>query len=1016
MAKFYFYCCTKIFTILLFVLFISISTIRRTFAQTPGGLDNTNLQMWFNVEGDCNLSGVTTKNGNQVDTLIDKSGKTGRDAIQTIPANRPLLLNNTLNGKAIIRFDNSNDVLQTAAIPSLNGRDVFSVYIVCKKNNNTTDIVFSSRYSNPTPEVWGMFTFPNTSDNTRNDFVFYAQNSSGDLNGKFVENFTPPSLPAYNILSAFWLSNNKIDLFKNGKLSSEALLPDPFLDNVPLTHIATRIGANGAGNNLDGDIAELIIFDTQMNNSQRVIIENYLQAKYGIPLEIQNGSDVLAGDKYTQPDNNTYTKAVSGIARVTSLDVSTEGKSSGLKISSGILATDFLKPINDVVSLLFAYESCNNDFENSDLPPSVATRWQRDWYLDKTADVANDGKLSLIFNHAEAGLVATNNTEFVLLYRNVSNGNYQSIAYAQTTANNNEIKFDVPATLINDGYYTLGIYQKCSTPGSGNALAFDATDSYVEINSNANNTIVDAGGYTLEFWFKAPDNTSVNQSMLFKQNGYDIIWQGKNSPISVREGGSLLAINTTKTSWDANRWYHLAIIKSNNNSNTVRLLVDGIASGSGVGSSHTSGTTFRIGANGTGATVSNVFAGQIDEARLWNTTLTDDKLREGICSKIRDSHTNYVNLLAYYDFNESGISNDNHIMLDKKNNNTAQLKNFPSDARIISGARIGDYSKVFSGQRSANFENPTIPIATNPKDDLTVQITSVGTPDYIHIYYVECEPNLKTLPSGTPSLLSIDSTYWGVHLIGNAIYDYVANYNFEGNDNVNYIGNLELIFRDDNASTAWLRSGSASLSIPARSVSLSSLSRTELILAGGFGALPVRLVRFEAHKINDKSVKLTWQTATETNNLRFDIERSGNGNDFERIGTIDGAGNSNQIKSYQFIDYQTLEGINYYRLKQVDTDGTFNYSSLRSVRMNNQATIIAFPNPFENQFNLQFDRLIAENLTIEIRDVLGNIVQKNTLIKGNQIFPVQTRNLPKGIYFVSFVYENQMQHLKIVKQ
>lgn len=1013
MAKFYFYYCTRIFTILLFVLFISILTIQRTFAQTPGGMDNTNLQMWFYAEDDCNVSGVTTKNGNQIDTLIDKSGKTGRNAIQANTLKRPSLIANTLNGKAVVRFDGSNDYLQTAAINALDGKDVFSTYIVCKSNSlNDTKVIFRFAYDN-NPVFWGMLS-QYVSDSLKNYFWFQTRGISG-ANGKIAENIIDNNGGKYNILSSFWLANNKVDFFKNGKEFSQYIFTPFVLDLVPNIHETTTIGAIKDGtNNLNGDIAELIVFDKEMNGSQRIIIENYLQAKYGIPLETQNGSNVLAGDKYIQPNNNTYNKGVSGIARVTSLDVSTEGKSGGLKISSDILDTDFLKPINDVVSLLFAYESCNNAFVNLDITPSVATRWQRDWYLDKTADVANDGKLSLIFNHTEAGLVATNNTEFVLLYRNATSGNYQSIAYAQATANSNEIKFDVPATLINDGYYTLGIYQKCLTPGSGNALAFDATDSYVEINSNANNTIVDAGGYTLEFWFKTPDNTSVNQSMIYKQNGYNVIWQGKNSPISVKEGGSLITINTTKTSWEANRWYHLAVIKSNMNS--VRLLVDGVASGNGTGSSHTSGTTFRIGANGSGASINNVFAGQIDEVRLWNATLTDDKLREGICSKIRTSHTNYSNLLVYYDFNELDITNDSRIMLDKKNNNTAQLKNFANDARIISGARIGDYSKVFNNQTTANFENPTL--STDPKDDLTVEIAPgvQPPPAHIHIYYVDCEPNLKTLPGGTPTLLSIDSTYWGVHIIGNDIYNYTVDYNFEGNDNVNYIGNLELIFRDDNASTAWLRSGSASLSIPARSVSLSSLSRTELILAGGFGALPVRLVRFEAKKIDEKSVKLTWQTATETNNLRFEIERSGNGNEFERIGTIDGAGNSNAIKNYQFIDYQALEGINYYRLKQIDTDGTFHYSSLRSVRMNNQVTIIAFPNPFENQFNLQFERLISENLTIEIRDVLGNIVQTNTLIKGNQIFPIQTRNLPKGIYFVSFVYENQMQYLKIVKE
>lgn len=94
--------------------------------------------------------------------------------------------------------------------------------------------------------------------------------------------------------------------------------------------------------------------------------------------------------------------------------------------------------------------------------------------------------------------------------------------------------------------------------------------------------------------------------------------------------------------------------------------------------------------------------------------------------------------------------------------------------------------------------------------------------------------------------------------------------------------------------------------------------------------LPIELLSFSAECSNQKII-ISWITASEINNHFFTIERSAEGVNFQNIGTIAGAGNSNQNPYYTFEDSEPLEGISYYRLKQTDFDGKFEYSKVIAV-------------------------------------------------------------------------------------
>jgi len=135
--------------------------------------------------------------------------------------------------------------------------------------------------------------------------------------------------------------------------------------------------------------------------------------------------------------------------------------------------------------------------------------------------------------------------------------------------------------------------------------------------------------------------------------------------------------------------------------------------------------------------------------------------------------------------------------------------------------------------------------------------------------------------------------------------------------------------------------------------------------------LPIELIDFNAVK-NDNKVDLFWSTATETNNDYFVVEKSKNGIDFEQLSTVKGAGNSINTIEYADVDYNSYQGISYYRLKQVDFSGKFSYSKIATVNFNlTSSSMTVFPNPTDGPINLALNNLENKEVLIVVRDILG---------------------------------------------
>lgn len=182
--------------------------------------------------------------------------------------------------------------------------------------------------------------------------------------------------------------------------------------------------------------------------------------------------------------------------------------------------------------------------------------------------------------------------------------------------------------------------------------------------------------------------------------------------------------------------------------------------------------------------------------------------------------------------------------------------------------------------------------------------------------------------------------------------------------------------------------------------------------------LPIELLSFSA-KPDNSMVKLSWTTATETNNDYFTIERSKNGIDFQAIGMVDGAGNSTQTKVYSTIDGEPSKGLSYYRLKQTDYDGKFSYSEIVPVRFESKSSIfIVQPNPAKDNMDVVFSTETEGTAVVQIFNSQGQVVlsKKVDLHEGVNRLPISLDSFIKGVYFVTLENGLEVQKTRLVKE
>lgn len=252
--------------------------------------------------------------------------------------------------------------------------------------------------------------------------------------------------------------------------------------------------------------------------------------------------------------------------------------------------------------------------------------------------------------------------------------------------------------------------------------------------------------------------------------------------------------------------------------------------------------------------------------------------------------------------------------------------------------------------------------------------------------------------------------------------------NNPGNPNTFFVATDVGIFLTENNGVNWVE---ISIDLPNTVVMhLDYAPGNQMLRAGTHGrgvfeafidfSIPVELIAFSVNEV-DKKVVLNWKTATETNNSHFEIERKFKNQDWEKLGVVAGSGTITEFRNYFYEDdFSAIlyNGTVLYRLKQVDYNGTFEYSEIIAIDVEYIPTEISisqnYPNPFNPETTIKYWLNVEANTRITVYNSLGQQIEElQSLLQNPGTYSVTWNavNYASGIYFYSFEVKDQAEKL-----
>ena len=201
-------------------------------------------------------------------------------------------------------------------------------------------------------------------------------------------------------------------------------------------------------------------------------------------------------------------------------------------------------------------------------------------------------------------------------------------------------------------------------------------------------------------------------------------------------------------------------------------------------------------------------------------------------------------------------------------------------------------------------------------------------------------------------------------------------------------------------------------------VARQTIPTTAFCSASRTAPLPVTLTRFEAQAAG-AAVAVRWATASEQNSASFEVERSADGLAFSKIGAV-AAGTTAQTRQYQLLDRAPLAGVGYYRLRQLDLDGSAHYSPVVPVLFGTEAAaplLTLAPNPSSGLVAVQLVQPTAQPTALQVLDALGRAVYQQSLAAATiQEQTLDLQSLPAGIYLVRVASASGVATQRLVRE
>lgn len=289
--------------------------------------------------------------------------------------------------------------------------------------------------------------------------------------------------------------------------------------------------------------------------------------------------------------------------------------------------------------------------------------------------------------------------------------------------------------------------------------------------------------------------------------------------------------------------------------------------------------------------------------------------------------------------------------------------------------------------------------------------TTGGT---ISISYTDATTNtVVSFPDGVFTVVIRKDLNWAMSTAnGLAGGTYNARVEGTGLGTIGNVNDLRLSLVNSVVGTAGVNAGTTSNpQINRTGLSLANLTNTfyaaSVNLSGS--TLPVTLISFAAVAQNGM-VKLDWETASESNNNDFTVQRSADASNWSDVKEVKGSGNTSTVSYYNAYDENPLSGISYYRLKQTDMDGKSSYSVIKTIDMSNIATLNVYPNPATTYITI--GSASVEKLTIALFNNSGQRMNVPMSSSGNKAI-LYVSGINTGTYFIQIIQGNTTETRKI---
>ncbi len=917
----------------------------------PGGVgEAANNVLWLRADdiGQADATSVTS--------WSDASGNANTFTNGT---NSPTYNTAVQNGLPVVTFDGNDAMTGPSTITGIGGRTIFIAGSVASSLSTSTFLELNNGRGGGTGASYRI----------RGD-VSVDVNSGDRL---FSSGLTLSTFSVLTVSNAGSSDVDAVSAFLGGTALTQSSATSATINTS--TGGTVLGGTSGSAGELDGQVGEVIVYNVELNGAQRTLVENYLAERWGAS---------VTPDLFDS-QGGTYDNGIVGVGQEdpTNFHLLTE--------SDGILTIDNLVGVDNGEYLLTGHDDggTTGSWVTSNVPSMGIQRLSQIWYFDETGGI-NTATLT-IDGSAFPASPGSNFTTYVLLFDNVDD-DFTSGTQVLPLTDLGSNTFQLDGFVVEDGFLSIGIAQNLSNAGGANADFNDTANWLSGFVPGAGETAIVASGNSMRLTADVTLSSLTLEDATASLDLNGMVLTLDTDCITLN-GGSIDASTAGST-----------IVYSNASDQCVTGSQSGLLTYNdltlGGGGTKTLQGDIEIDGDlviNSGVTLDVNTSNAILISGDWNNS---GSFTEGTGTVTLDGGTDqsitapgsetFYNLVINKSSGTADIQQQ--VDIDNQLTLTNGLVSVGSEQIII-----GTTATISGGDADSYVLAESSGTLNKLYSDGSGAVSAFNFPIGDSEGYT---PISFTLNSGTRSSAAVSgrisdnvhpgidsaehlSQYWVLQSTGITNPDYNISFIYSDVDVVESDDDFIPIKFNTFADTSTF--SNFAFNDAANTLSWSNLTSFSDITAQGSNdtTTPVELLSFTAEE-NGGRVILRWQTATELNNELFELQRSTDGRNFEYLGRVNGNGTTNDISYYSFTDFDPLVGVNYYRFKQVDFDGAFEFSPIVFVDYEPFGNVFEakiFPNPISgNDININLETgNLTQPVYVQLIDLTGRTVYNEWL-------------------------------------